>query len=108
MPIWVQTYGQVAVSEKPAGIPNGWPARTRDTLPPDPLNWTEYADQAAYDAYVATQVSSYDAWLPGYQASQDAAVQAQAQASLQTIAPQQRANIDAPSVEQANSFAVVL
>jgi len=108
MPIWVQTYSQVSVSNKPAGIPNGWPAKCRDTLPPDPLNWTEYVDQAALNSYIATQQASYDAWLAPFLVAQQQAVDAAAQASLQAAAPQARANIEAPSVEQSISNSIVL
>lgn len=63
MSIWIKTYVQAPLSDRPTGIPTEWPWLRRDTTPIDPINWIEFANEAAYNAYRATYQAAYDAWL---------------------------------------------
>ncbi len=70
----VRLYGSLAANEKPAGIPDVWPAKVIER--PDGAGVTaghQRMTVAEYDAYLATHQATYNTWRTTVKAAADAA-----------------------------------
>ncbi len=102
----VLMYSSVATGQKPAGIPDVWPARVIER--PDGATVTpgyQRMTAAGYDAYRATHQATYDTWRTTVKAAADAA---EALATLREQARDFIRNDPRPEMKALRSVALIV